>query len=105
MFRVPHQRGQGSGPEEKVNDKLSLCEVTGRVKEGNFSFDETLPVVALEAVLQYKFGLPVQVFRRSGELWLETTQTDGFSLDKQNEMGREASQVGKISFNANTLFL
>jgi hypothetical protein len=39
-------------------------------------------------------GLYVQVFRKSGKVWLETTATDNWSLYKQNEEGQELSVHG-----------
>jgi hypothetical protein len=33
----------------------------------------------------------VQVSRKSGTLWLETTMTDSWTLGQQNEHGRELS--------------
>jgi hypothetical protein len=48
-------------------------------------------VVELECLFEDQFGLFVQVFRRSGNLWLETTVTDSWSLQKQNEQGKELS--------------
>jgi hypothetical protein len=45
----------------------------------------------LEKVFQDNLGLYVQVFRKSGKVWLETTATDNWSLFKQNEEGQELS--------------
>ncbi len=36
-------------------------------------------------------GLSVQIFRRSGELWLQTTSTDDWTLEKQNEEGWQST--------------
>jgi len=38
-----------------------------------------------------KFGLSAQVFRLMGENWIETTKTDWWTLDEQNEKGKEFS--------------
>jgi hypothetical protein len=105
IFRLPHQTGQGSGMDNKVHDKLFLSEATGKVKEGTVELSPALTVAAFENIMQKTYGLPVQVFRKSGELWLQTMHTDALSLEKQNQMGREASSTFKSSFNANTLFL
>jgi hypothetical protein len=37
--------------------------------------------------------LSVQVFRKSGKSWLETTFTDGWTLKKQNQEGIDLSQI------------
>ena len=37
------------------------------------------------------FGLSAQVFRLSGDVWLETTSTDNWTLEEQNSTGQEAA--------------
>jgi hypothetical protein len=55
-----------------------------------------MTVVSLEKMFFNKLGLDAQVSRKSGLLWLETTMTDNWTLDKQNEHGREISLPEKI---------
>ncbi|MGZ5285624.1 MAG: hypothetical protein ACXWB9_00500 [Flavisolibacter sp.] len=105
LFRYPHSKGQGSGFEQKVRDRLILCEVTGALKEGEVSVEPSMTVAEFEQMMQNRYGLPVQVFRKSGDLWLETIQTDSLTLEKQNHLAKESSMAGKFHFNANTLFL
>lgn len=50
-----------------------------------------MKVSELEKLFKDKFKLAVQVFRKSGNLWLETTMTDNWSLLQQNNHGREIS--------------
>jgi hypothetical protein len=37
------------------------------------------------------FGVPVQILRKSGKIWLETTMTDHWTLLQQNQHGEEIS--------------
>ncbi len=60
-------------------------------QEGDVMVDENMTVSQLENQFLALFGLGVQVHRKSGNLWLETTMTDNWSLKKQNEHGRELS--------------
>jgi hypothetical protein len=50
-------------------------------------------VSELENLFEDKFKLSVQVFRKSGKSWLETTFTDGWSLKKQNQEGLDLSKI------------
>lgn len=52
---------------------------------------EDMKVIELEQLFRDKFKLAVQVFRKSGKLWLETTMTDNWTLTQQNNHGREIS--------------
>lgn len=63
--------------------------------EGNIQVNENMTVSQLEKEFLAVFGLGVQVHRKSGNLWLETTMTDNWTLQKQNEHGREISSSAK----------
>jgi len=54
---------------------------------------ENMKVEDLENIFKDQLGLIIQVFRRSGNVWLETTMTDKWTLDHQNEHGKEISAV------------
>jgi hypothetical protein len=53
---------------------------------------DTMKVSELESKLSTALKINVQVFRRSGNLWLETTMTDNWSLLQQNQHGCEISK-------------
>ena len=50
-----------------------------------------MTVGELENIFKDQFGANVQVSRKSGSLWLETTLTDKWTLLQQNEQGKELS--------------
>ena len=50
-----------------------------------------MKVNELEKIFKDRFNLAVQVFRKSGNLWLETTMTDNWTLQQQNNHGGEIS--------------
>jgi hypothetical protein len=58
---------------------------------GLLSLTEGMTVTDFENALMDQFGLSAQVFRRSGNIWLETTITDYWTLKQQNDHGREIS--------------
>lgn len=103
FFRQQHSRGKGTGLNQKISDDAALSDVISLKKEGSFSFRKETVAGEFEQQLQNEFGLPVQVFRRSGDVWLETTRTDGLTLGMLNGMGEAASRP--IRFNINSLFL
>jgi hypothetical protein len=59
--------------------------------KGSLEVSDSMSVTDFESALMDEFGLSAQVFRRSGNLWLETTMTDNWTLKQQNEHGREIS--------------
>ena len=81
------------------NDMQVPGEVIKQVSKGNLkekiSIDEEMPVYMLEQLFREKFGITVQVFRKSGKSWLETTKTDDWTLKQQNGQGMELSYLNK----------
>ncbi len=71
------------------NRKIGYIQVS-RI-EGNIEIDGKMKVQDLETRLKDVFSLAVQVFRKSGNLWLETTMTDSWTRTQQNNHGRELS--------------
>lgn len=68
-----------------------LSEGQKNIVKGEIEIEETMKVSDLENIFKDKFHLAVQVFRKSGNLWLETTMTDNWTLLQQNNHGREIS--------------
>jgi hypothetical protein len=103
FFLLRHGAGESSTFEQKISDHEYFTDQLQTVTTGVFNFTPSISVAAFEQRLQNEHGIPVQVFRKSGKIWLETVQTDKLSLEQQNKLGREASNP--IRFNINTLFL
>lgn len=70
----------------------SLAEAGMKKEEGTIEISRTMTVAELEALLTRELGVDAQVSRKSGQLWLETTMTDSWTLDKQDAHGREISK-------------
>jgi hypothetical protein len=79
---------------------LTTLKQAGLKESGVLEIQKETTVVTLEQWFFLNFGLDVQVLRKSGMLWLETTITDKWTLEKQNEHGREISLTPNyFSFN------
>ncbi len=63
-----------------------------RTSRGEINISPQMTVADLEQSLNDNYGLSVQVFRKSGKVWLETTFTDGWTLEEQNMQGEELSK-------------
>lgn len=60
---------------------------------GHLDLSDAMTVLELEQAFMDEFGLAVQVFRKSGNVWLETTMTDNWTLKHQSDHAREISNV------------
>ena len=88
FFKKKHKALQGSLKKELIADDFIINSDNGLIE-----FKEDMLVSDLEKQFEEKLKLSVQVFRKSGKSWLETTFTDGWSLKKQNQEGLDLSQI------------
>lgn len=87
------RNGRPYSPSRKIipgNRKIGDAQLS--VTDGNIDVTGNMKVSELETLFHDGFSLSVQVFRRSGNLWLETTMTDNWTLEHQNAHGREITQ-------------
>ena len=70
------------------------------IKDADIEIKEVMKVNELEKLFKEQLNLAVQVFRKSGTVWLETTMTDNWTLQQQNNHGKELSTGKTISNKA-----
>jgi hypothetical protein len=102
FYHHKHKIGQSSRADKKVSEYSSLGELKNDIKPAHIDITPANTVAEVEQIFQNEFGISVQVFRKMGDVWLETTRTDGLTLEKQNNLG---STKTKIPYNIHTLFL
>ena len=90
-FLIPPHVSTGGRHPVIAADTVRLTSVQPHLKEGAFVVNDMTTVGELESCFRNHL-LDVQVFRRSANLWLETTMTDSWTLQKQNNHGREISE-------------
>lgn len=91
FYKKGHEEGQGSKPKVQLNSNLAIAEVQSSTKEGLLHIRAATTVAELEHDMAEQFGLQVQVFRKSGNTWLQTTKTDDWTLAQQNQAAEEMS--------------
>lgn len=93
FFSKPHKVGGASAKKLMKHNSKTLGECRTIHNNGEITITPSLTVSDLEQRFQDVYGLNVQVFRKSGKVWLETTVTDGWSLDEQNKQGEALSII------------
>lgn len=87
FYSKPHQDHQGSVSEFEIGSQTPVAEVNSALVEGTIDLSGDQSVAELEHKFHDQFGLNAQIFRRSASLWLQTTRTDDWSLEKANRKG------------------
>lgn len=90
FFKKPHKSLQGSLKKNIISEDFTIKSVDC---DNIVTYNDDMSVADLEKQFFDNFKLSVQIFRKSGRTWLETTFTDNWSLKKQNQEGMELSQL------------
>ena len=85
FFQHNHETGEGNTAADMLKDLSSTLSDASSVDHAfNISIDGHKHVSTLEEEFA-NLGLNIQVFRKSGNVWLQTTTTDHWSLAQQNK--------------------
>jgi hypothetical protein len=93
FFSKPLHSGGAVARRLLSHDTRTLSEC--RTVKGNegLTISPDMTVVDLEKNFKEVYGLGIQVFRKSGKVWLETTLTESWTLEEQNRQGESLSKM------------
>lgn len=89
FFSKGHIEGQANSRREMIENNPTVGEVGNNKSEGIIDIGKHITVGELERAFHDRYGLNIQVFRKSGDIWLETTVTDNMTLDQQQKLAEE----------------
>jgi len=92
FFRQAPVSGIGNAKNKMIIYDMKLSDLQNVNKGGSINLSGKMTVTDLEKYFEKEFGLFIQVFRKSGKIWLETTATDNWTLDQQNEEGKSLEE-------------
>jgi hypothetical protein len=88
LFKSPYLQAEGRELLGKEKSKPVPVGSSERfTKSATINIEEKTTAYTLEKQFLQKFDLSIKLFRKSGNLWIETTLTENWSLEKQNEEG------------------
>ncbi len=87
FFTKLHCQGEASLLKFKISSQKKLKEFRKQTTEGDIAISPEMTVADLEQQFRNEFGIGIQVFRKSGGIWLETILTDSWTLFEQNKQG------------------
>jgi hypothetical protein len=91
FFSKEHEDHKGNKSEDIINHQTLLTTISPELVEKEFTINEEMTVSDFEQMMKDNFNLNVQVFRKSNDLWLQTTATDHWTLQKQNGKGQRST--------------
>jgi hypothetical protein len=93
FYTGSHKRGESSPERERLDSELPIDSVRTVHTEGSLFIREEMSVSNLEQLFLEKYGLNAQVCRLSGNLWLQTSATDSWTLAEQNRKGGHSEEL------------
>ncbi|MFT4533484.1 MAG: hypothetical protein ACJA1A_003194 [Saprospiraceae bacterium] len=93
FYKKGHEHFHGSPKNEEIKEEKKLSDLNPDLSLGELNWDKTMSVDRLETILEEEFGLHIQVFRKSGDQWLQTSTTDHWTLEKQNLKALESESL------------
>ena len=96
FFTKPHKRFEGSNKKNRYVMNETINSIETRHTDLKIMLDQSTTVTNMEEAFKKQYGLHVQVFRKSGNVWLETSVTDNWTLEKQNGEGESLEEHFKI---------
>lgn len=91
-YRQPHKEGEASTMADKLPSATPIEEIRMVHNFGWLDISHHRTAAAVEHDFFHKYGLSVQILRKSGDLWLQTTATDNWTLGQMNEEGKLAEK-------------
>ena len=85
FFTKAHGAGEASAKEDLIDNSKKLGEIRTIHNEGDLIITKDMLVSEVEGAFEDNFGIHAQVFRKQNDVWLETTNTDSWTLAKQIE--------------------
>jgi len=95
FYRFPHLDQKLSPKNERLDKYTSVSQLVKWNDDKLVEIDDQMTISQFESAME-QIGLFTQVFRKSGRVWIETSYTDDWSLEKQNEEGKMLSSVHDI---------
>lgn len=89
FFSEDHEVGEASTYKSMYDEDLYLKDIRSNHTEGELSIDGHTKTSTFESNFKEHFGVNVQVWRKSGNMWLQTTTTDDWTLSEQERKGVE----------------
>ncbi len=96
FYTGTHKVGETSPAKTHMDGELLLKNARSIHTEDELYIQEDMSVSELEQLFLKKYGLNAQVFRRSGNLWLQTSATDHWTLAEQNRKGGHSEELFEL---------
>ena len=93
FYSRKHSEFGGSHKRDQLHPDQLVQDIRTIHNEGDIAIDPNMTVLVFEQLFEDKFGLHVQVFRKSGNIWIQTSVTDYLTLEMQNRKALQSESI------------
>ena len=93
FFGKPHTSSGAPSTKLISHASKTLGDCRTIHEKGTINISPGMTVRELEQIFKDEYGLTIKVSRIFGNGWLDTTETDGWSLEKQSKEGQKSIVV------------
>ncbi|MFZ1705065.1 MAG: hypothetical protein WAT79_12020 [Saprospiraceae bacterium] len=90
FYRHTHDAKTSSPKTDQIITDEKISDLTGKDVGVDILVVPTMKVEEFESLFYQSTGIGVQVFRNSNGVWLQTSATDSWTLEKQNGKGERS---------------
>jgi len=94
FFNQSTSADEHNSKDQMLENDILISSLTGD-REGTIEFSGEMSVRQFETLFSETFQLNVQVFRKSGIVYLETTNTDDWTLDQEHKEALSSMMKGE----------
>ena len=92
FFQKHHDTGQASPKTAIYDDNLTLKDVRDEGSLNPISIHGNTKTSTLEEHFENEYGVSVQVYKKRGKTWIQSTKTDDWTLSEQEESTHSVSE-------------
>ena len=90
FYKEKYSENEVSTKDRMDSDKI-ISEQSKKFKPDSLDINKNRTVAEVEKEFYKHFGITMQVSRKSGNIWIETSKTDDRTLEAQNQLGESMS--------------
>lgn len=88
FYKRKHAEKKVSFLKDRISPDKLISEVAKSFLPGSIDIHPNTTVADFEKEFYENFGIAIQVSRKSGKIWIETSKTDDRTLKAQNLLGK-----------------
>ncbi|HRH67029.1 MAG TPA: hypothetical protein PLU53_12075, partial [Bacteroidia bacterium] len=93
FFKNKLKNQQEYSAADMIDASKRLTDISGEKEIQKLHINGLMTVSEIEKQGREKLGLHLEIFRKSGKVWLKTSSSDHWTLDEQNKEARESEHA------------